>query len=109
MAKTETDAATIERLVRNMLKGEFSSLTISFNDMNAPNYMTVAQALEAGGLPEEMWSSDFISDAEQQKAIDTNSWWSIQWYPLTPNCFCRISASTLTALVQELEEEYGKD
>ena len=101
------DPARIEALLRSLLRGLFSSLTISFNDDHACNYMTAQQWAHDGDYPAEDW----VSEAERDKALATNSVWSIQWYPDTPVGFCRLHASSLDALVGAIamEARQGRD
>jgi hypothetical protein len=40
---------------------------------------------------------DWVSPDEREKAIETDSIWSIQWYPHTPVGFNRVLASTFEA------------
>ena len=91
----------LEAKLRGLLNGEFSSLTISFNEMNAPNYTTVEQWLEKEPA-DGPFSGDWISTEEREKAIATNSWWNVQWYPDTPIGSYEASASSLTALLAYL-------
>lgn len=94
----------LDELKAKLLKGEHVSLTLAFNDLCAPNYCTVAKYLETYG-PEDFDRWGWISPEERQKAIDTNSWWTLQWYPETPVGFCIISASSLEALLAAAEAE----
>lgn len=96
------DFAGLEAMLRSLMKGEFSSLTIGFNDSNAPNYNTVKAYLE--GWPDGADHTDWVSEEERAKAIETNSWWNAHWYPDTPVGFCSISASSLPALLTALAE-----
>lgn len=86
----------LERALRALLKGEHVSLSISFNEMTAMNYKTVAAYVEQFG--DEHF--DWVSDDEKAKAIATNSAWTIQWYPHTQVGFHRMSASSLSALLK---------
>lgn len=97
------DVEQLETLLRSLLKGEHSSLMISFNDGNGPNYETVGGYIEAFGENAE-GHTEWASDEERAKAIETNSWWCAQWYPHTPVGFCSVSASTLPALIAALAE-----
>lgn len=45
---------------------------------------------------------DWISAEERQKAIETDSVWTLQWYPNTPVAFCRLWASSLEALLAHI-------
>lgn len=95
---------TLEELKAKLCKGEFSSFHLSFNDITAPNYCTVAKYLDDYG-PEDFDRYGWVSPEERQKAIDTNSWWLLQWYPETPVGFCWLSASSLEALLAAANAE----
>lgn len=83
----------LEDDLRGLLKGKFSELVLTYNG-HACNYQTVAEAVE-----QDHWHGDWISDEEREKAIATNSAWTLQWYPDTPVGFYKSSASTLSALL----------
>lgn len=72
------------------------AVTLSHND-HMLSYQTVAQAVETESFGYD--AAAWVSDAERQKAIDTNECWTLQWYPFTPVGFCVMSASTLEALL----------
>lgn len=91
-----TDLANLEAQLRTLLKGEFSSLTISFND-HAANYCDVKKAIE---YYDYYAHADFVSDAEKDRAIETNSVWTVHWYPNTPVGFFCVGASTLEAAIK---------
>ena len=93
----------IDAGLRDLLKGEFSSLTIGFNDASAPNYCSVAKFHEEGGAMAE--HGDWTSDQERDKAIAGNSEWSLQWYPDTPVGFYCVKASSLTAILDAALQE----
>ena len=40
------------------------------------------------------------SEAERQKSIDTNGWWTLQGYPETPIGFFAVAAATLETLLE---------
>jgi hypothetical protein len=84
----------LERQLRNLLQGEHSSLTISFNE-HAHNYCDAHKAVERGILGSDEW----VSEEEKQRAIETNSVWSLQWYPETPVGFHSLLASSLEAVI----------
>lgn len=92
--------AAFEEKLRILLKGEHSSLTLSFNDGCGPNYMTVAQEEEEG-----LGFGDWVSEDERGKAIATNSKWILQWYPDTPIGFYAVAASSIQAIMNSLEEQ----
>ncbi|MFD2248877.1 hypothetical protein FHS82_000986 [Pseudochelatococcus lubricantis] len=94
-----TDEATrLETTLRSLLRGQYSSLTLSYNDHSA-DYKSAAQAEPYG----EFKDTDWVSDAEREKAIATNSVWRLQWYPNTPVGFIAIHASSLSALIEYVE------
>lgn len=72
----DADLAYLESELRALLRGQHSSLTLSFNEANGPNYRSVAEF-----LPECPWSIEWVSEEERQKAIALNSMWQLQWYP----------------------------
>lgn len=43
-------------------------------------------------------------DASQQRAVQTDSIWTLQWYPRTPVTFTLIAAPTLEELLQYAKE-----
>lgn len=93
----------IEAGLRELLKGEFSSLTIGFNDGPATNYCSVAKWYEEGG--ELAAASDYVSEKEHAAAMANNSEWSIQWYPDTPVGFYNVKASSLAAALDAALQE----
>lgn len=78
-----------------LLRGEFSSLHITFNNYHAPNYEVASEEFyeSVPGGDAITWASE----EERQKAMAENSVWVIQWYPDTPNGFCCVGASTFEA------------
>ncbi len=83
-----------------LLHGEFSSLTIGFNEAHAINYVTAQAGHDDLGFYSGNIDDDHISwpsDEERLKAIRENSVWTIQWYPQTPVGFCCVGASTFEA------------
>lgn len=87
---------TLDEIRAALCKGQFSSLSITWNDGNGPNYETVAKMLS---YRDDYPSPDsFISPEERQRCIETNSIWMAHWYPETPVRFHHISASTFEAL-----------
>jgi hypothetical protein len=99
-----TDFSDLEVRLKSLLKGSFSSLSIAFNDANAPSYMTVGEMVESGHLAD--WDTHgWVSEDERKRAIALNSMWSVQWYPQTPIGFCVVHASSLTAALNAALEE----
>lgn len=90
---SESDA---EALLRGLLKGEYSSLRITFNDHHTCYTRTAAEA-EAEG--HEFEATEWVSEEERRKAIAEESVWCLQWYPDVPLGFYRIAASSLDALL----------
>jgi hypothetical protein len=86
---TELEAALL-----SLIKGEFSSLTIDFND-HAKEYANAKEAIEGGTYQGGVW----VSEDEKQEAIKWNRVWSLQWYPNTPNGHYNVLASSLGAAV----------
>lgn len=95
----------LDARLRSLLKGEYSSLIVTFND-HASNYTTAArEAADPLGTPDMLLGDreDWVSDAEYQKALNTNSVWRLQWYPDTPVGFCTLFASSLQVLIDHLK------
>ena len=99
----------LELELRGLLKGKQSSLTLSFNDDNGPNYQTVAESIEEDEGREKgtQWYR-FCSPEERQECCNTNSIWTLQWYPDTPVGFYSISAPTLNRLFAFLRTEFAE-
>ena len=91
------DINELEDALLGLMKGEHSSLSISLNDQNGPNYMTVKEAIEQSDMFD---AGDWSSEEERQKAIATNRAWTVHWYPDTPVGFYAVHASTLAAAVE---------
>jgi hypothetical protein len=104
------DPGRTEALLRSLLDGEFTSLTIGFNDLHACNYTTAKGWSEEmgaadGGMQTYNDPRDWVSPEEREKALENNSVWSIQWYPNTPVGFCQLYASSLEALLEAIAME----
>ena len=80
----------------SLLNGEFSSLTIGFNDDHGPNYEVASEEWYSASNPVSGHIS-WVSEEERQKAIRENSVWTIQWHPETPVGFYCVGASTFEA------------
>lgn len=99
LARTAIEA--MEDGLRSLLNGEHTSVSLSFNEINGPNYQTAKDFLKDN--PED--DTDWVSAEERAKAIEENSIWRLQWYPDTPVGFYVVHASSLLALVGALKEE----
>lgn len=96
--KMKTQAiAELERQLLALLDGEFSSLSIGFNEASAPNYQTVVQAIETGTINPD---TDWVSEDSKQRAIATGRHWDIHWYPNSPVGFNQISGATLPEVIE---------
>ena len=95
------DAQPLQDLLQSLIVGHYGNLTISYNEQ-ANDYQTAKYAVECG---EYLDCTDWVSEEEKQAAIETNSIWTLHYYPDTPIGFCSISASSLTAIVQYLERQ----
>lgn len=86
----------IEQSLLTLLKGEFSSLHVSFNS-HASSYLSPEDAADEDLFyPGESW----VSPDEKAKAIASNSFWSVQWYPDTPIGSYQVVASSLQAAIE---------
>jgi hypothetical protein len=86
-----------------LLRGEYSCLTIGFNDEHSVNYATAQRyhdewGMYGGGADHQR--IQWPSEEERQKALRENSVWTIQWYPETPIGFHCVGASTFEAAAQ---------
>lgn len=97
------DLVQLEAALLSLINGEFSSLSLSFNEGNGPNYQTVEQE-EADGAG----FGDWISEEEREKGIAENSKWVLQWYPSTPIGFHAVAASSLPALFKHMHDNLSK-
>lgn len=88
----------LENFLKGLLRGEFSNLTISFNE-HSDSYLTAEKAVEYGDYDRVQW----VSDEEKLRAIEANSVWMLQWYPDTPIGSHTIAASTLAACLDALQ------
>jgi hypothetical protein len=94
------DIEDMELALRQHLQGDFSSLTITFND-HAAEYIDAKEASRLG----QFQYVDWTSDNEKEKAITGNRVWIVQWYPVTPVGFCKVGASSLKSCVDAMEKK----
>lgn len=90
----------IERLIRSLLRGEFALASLTFNEEHAINY-TNARDWYAS-MPDD--PDEWVSLEEREAALEQNSVWTLQWYPVTPNGFHCLRASSLAALLAGVEK-----
>ncbi|URC15578.1 hypothetical protein DB2_76 [Octadecabacter Antarctic DB virus 2] len=93
---------TDPEILRSLLNGKFTSLTIGFNEDHSCNYVTAEgwrdeYGFYLGGKEDII---DWASEDERLKAIAENSVWTIQWYPNTPVGFCIVGASSFETAAQ---------
>lgn len=86
----------LEDALKSLIRGKYSSLVLSMNDYNGPNYMTVADVAN-----DNNWPADWVSEEEKQKSIATNCMWVLHWYPDTPIGFHAIAGSSIASVVAE--------
>lgn len=89
-------------LLKQLLEGEYSSLTIGYNDEHACNYTDAQGWHDKWGMygadpQDDQDRIDWASEEERQAALRENSVWTIQWYPRTPVGFYCVAASTFEA------------
>lgn len=93
-------ASVMGSVLRSLIKGEHSSIHLSFND-HAASYMTAREAIDQ----DDYSHGDWVSADEKHKAGEANSIWCLQWYPQTPVGFCCLLASSLEAVVAAALDE----
>lgn len=97
--------AELEGILRGLLTGEYSSLTISYNDEHAFNYMDAREFYGSGEETGRKNDDGWISLDERERALAENSVWTCQWFPRTPVVSCILRASSLPALLEWLMVE----
>ena len=75
-----------------------ASLTIRHNQ-----HKDYYQSIE--DYTEDYDNTDWISEEDKQKCIDTNELWEIQWYPITPVGFHMIIGSSLELVLKYANED----
>jgi len=98
----------LDELKTALCKGEYSHLSIQWNDDIGANYSTAAEII-AENAHDYYDDESFISPEEKQKCIETNSIWTAHWYPDTPIGSYHLHASTFEALLKALEQEATND
>lgn len=81
--------------------GHKCSLTLSHNP-HKDVYDTIEVYIER-------LCGEWVSEEEKVKALETNDFWMLQWYPNTPICFFLLYAHNLDKLLEEsfkVKKEY---
>ncbi len=83
-----------------------ASLHLTHNDHKS-NYMTAAEAIaeDDANRAEGHALYDWVNDEQKAKAIETNDFWHLQWYPNTPVGFCSLAAADLDVLLAAATED----
>jgi len=97
----------LETKLKAMLKTDFSSLTIGFNDRHAPKYCDAKKF--AAEYDEYEAGDHWISDEDRAAALEANSVWYIKWYPNTQVSFYRKYASSLPKLLDYVFNKFPKE
>lgn len=93
------DVSGLENLLRALMHGKYSSLSLTYNDC-CGNYQTVGEYVEEDESKEEGYEFiSWVSPEERAKAIEENSMWVLQWYSQNPVGFYTIAAATLRTLI----------
>jgi hypothetical protein len=79
-----------------------ASLHLTHNQHKA-YYKTVAELVEEGDFG--CGADEWVNDEQKQKAIETDDFWTLQWYPETPVGFCVLSAADLDVLLAKANED----
>jgi len=98
---------TMDEVKAALCKGEHSSLTISWNDDNGPNYTTVREVLDRDAAQDDDYryyrEDSFVGGVNDMAVCaETNSVWTAHYYPQTPVGFCVLHASTFEKLFDGL-------
>lgn len=64
------------------------------------SYASVADSIAM----EDHGYTDWVSEEQKTKALDTNECWYIQWYPETPVGFHTMAAADLDVLLKAVNE-----
>jgi len=81
-------------------------LILTHNDHKSC-YRTVKKAIDYNDPGYR--DSDWVSEEQKQKAIETNDCWTLQWYPNTPISFNILSAADLEVLLKYVGEHDEKE
>ena len=95
--------SALDDLKDKLLRGQHSSLTITYND-HAADYMSFEDYYTDPLSPNRYSYADWVSADEKKKAIENNSHWILQWYPDTPIGSCAVMASSFSAILDYLNK-----
>lgn len=91
-----SDIDDIEAKLKSLLRGKHSSLHLDFNDHHA-DYI---EAKDLGKQFLERTHTSWVSPEERDRAMATDSVWTLHWYPDTQVGFYSVSASSLKAVLE---------
>lgn len=94
-----TPTSDFDIALLNLLPKHEGELCITHNAHKC-NYSTVEEEID----DEYYGTDDWVSEDERNKAVATNSLWTLHWYPNTPVGFCTLHASSLEAILSHLME-----
>jgi hypothetical protein len=77
-----------------------AALMLCHND-HKNSYMSVSEAI----ANEDHGYTNWVSEEQKQKAIQTNDCWYIQWYPDTPVGSYDVAAADLYVLLEYVNNE----
>lgn len=83
--------------------GKHIHLTIEHNP-HSLEYTTAEKYIQEKIATEGWCDDDFISPEDKQKCIDSNDFWTIQWYPNTPVSFFYVVGSDLEKCLNYMQE-----
>lgn len=91
--------------MEGLMPAHKASLHITHNDhksqyQSAAEWVEDMESCRADGHAYAEW----ISDEQMQKAIETDSIWTVQWYPDTPVGFCCLAGADLEAVLAAARE-----
>lgn len=101
-------AASVGKAFAGLLPEHKASLHLTHNDHLA-SYQTAEEAIayDDAQAKDDCDFFNWVSDEQKQKARETGSIWTLQWYPDTPVGFCTLAASDLEAILEHLSPAKG--
>ena len=101
-----SDLSQLEQQLILLLRGKHGSLSIKFNEEAAWNY---ASAAEVAARAPETFDRDWVSPEQREHALATNSVWTLQRYPDTPERYRRFRGASLAAVVEAAVQQMLHD